>query len=130
MLNLTVHVSEKFPTSVYLVPQLPSSKCTTMLPSILHGEQYPISLLKVVNDAAECTVKFSCDCTDAITKNEARRQTILQEVELSRKSYPKSTKQCFIQHFHEKATILSYKSLASNLLYFLFAAAMIIILVK
>jgi len=84
----------------------------------------------VVNGAAERTVKFGSDYTDAITKNEARRQAILQEVELSRKSYPKSTKQCFIQHYHEKMTILSYKLLTSNLLYILFAAAMIIILVK
>jgi len=61
-----------------------------------------VSMLKVVNDAAERTVKFGSDYTDAITKNEARRQAILQEVELSRKSYPKSTKQCFIQYYHKK----------------------------
>ena len=56
-----------------------------------------VSSIPAVNDAAERTVKLGSDFTGVITKNETRRQAILQEVELSRKIYLRPTKQFFIQ---------------------------------
>jgi hypothetical protein len=40
-------------------------------------------------------VKFGSDFTEVITKSEDTRQDILQEVELSRRAFPKATKKCF-----------------------------------
>lgn len=52
--------------------------------------------LKVVNDAAERTVKFGTDYSQIRTKNEDRRQNILQSVELGRRAFPKATKKGYI----------------------------------
>ena len=52
-----------------------------------------VSSIPAVNDAAERTVKLGSDFTGVITKNETRKQAILQKVELSRKIRSKPTNQ-------------------------------------
>ena len=54
-----------------------------------------VSSLHSVNDAAERAVKFGSDYTQVLTKSEDQRQDIIQNVELSRRAYPKATRQCF-----------------------------------
>ena len=49
-----------------------------------------VSSIPAVNDAAERTVKLGSDFTGVITKNETRRQTILQEVELYHEKFIRS----------------------------------------
>ena len=46
--------------------------------------QNVVSGLKLVNDAAECSVKFEGNYTDIITTDEASQQNILQQVEAIR----------------------------------------------
>ena len=55
-----------------------------------------VSSLHVVNDAAERAVKFGSDYTRVLTKNEDRRQEILQTVELARRAFPHATRKCFL----------------------------------
>ena len=55
--------------------------------------QNVVSGLKVVNDAAERSVKCESDYTDIITTDEAKQQNILQQVEVIRRKYPTASKQ-------------------------------------
>jgi hypothetical protein len=57
-----------------------------------------VSALRPVNDAAERLVKFGSDFTGVITKDEDVRQDILQEVELTRRAFPKATRKCVAQN--------------------------------
>ena len=54
-----------------------------------------VSGLKVVNDAAERSVKFGSDYNEILTTNEQQRQSILQVVEKTRRTFPNTSKKTF-----------------------------------
>ncbi|QQP55733.1 Uncharacterized protein Cc8K152 [Caligus rogercresseyi] len=55
-----------------------------------------VTSLRVVNDAAERSVKFGTDFTQVMTKSEDSRQNILQTVELARRAFPRATRKVFL----------------------------------
>ena len=54
-----------------------------------------VSGLKVINDAAEHSVKFGSDRNKILTTNELQRQSILQVVEHTRRTFTNTSKQTF-----------------------------------
>jgi hypothetical protein len=55
-----------------------------------------VSAFRVVNDAAERTVKLGTEYTGVITKDEDQRQDIIQGVELTRRAFPSATRKCVL----------------------------------
>ena len=55
-----------------------------------------VTSLRVVNDAAERSVKFGTDFTRVMTKSEDSRQNILQTVELARRAFPRATRKALL----------------------------------
>ena len=64
-----------------------------------------VSSFHVINDAAERAVKFGTDFTGVLTKNEEVRQNLLQTVDLSRRVFPKPTRQCFLGEVSASSSI-------------------------
>ena len=56
-----------------------------------------VAALRVINDAAERSVKLGTEFSQVLTKDEGRRQDIMQSVELARRAFPFATKKCFLE---------------------------------
>ena len=60
-------------------------------------ELHDVTIGSQQNDAAERTVKLGTDYTGVITKDDDRRQDIIQGVELTRRAFPKATWKCVMK---------------------------------